>query len=141
MLIQLILRCCIDFQFVFCFTWAMMYGPQEARYPFKLSHVFSKLGTVTSLGLAGTIMVRSLRCMSSTKLISRYLPNGVHGKHVHLQHPCLVPSRLPLSLVYFRPLVPSSKFPPRSVSPLRSEPEIYWELVGAGKLNGLVGPV
>jgi MATE family multidrug resistance protein len=35
----------------------MMYGPQEARYPFKLSHVFSKLGTVTSLGLAGTIMV------------------------------------------------------------------------------------
>lgn len=34
----------------------MMYGPQEARYPFKLAHVFSKLGTVTSLGLAGTIM-------------------------------------------------------------------------------------
>lgn len=34
----------------------MMYGPAEARYPFKLSHVFSKLGTVTSLGLAGTIM-------------------------------------------------------------------------------------
>jgi len=37
----------------------MMYGPKEARYPFKLSHVFSKLGTVTSLGLAGTIMVSS----------------------------------------------------------------------------------
>jgi len=36
-----------------------MYGPKEARYPFKLSHVFSKLGTVTSLGLAGTIMVSS----------------------------------------------------------------------------------
>ena len=47
------------YQFVFCFTWAMMYGPKEARYPFKLSHVFSKLGTVTSLGLAGTIMVSS----------------------------------------------------------------------------------
>lgn len=36
----------------------MLYGPPEARYPFQFSHVFSKLGTVTSLGLAGTIMVR-----------------------------------------------------------------------------------
>lgn len=46
-----------DHQFVFCFTWAMLYGPKEARYSFQLSQVFSKLGTVTSLGLAGTIMV------------------------------------------------------------------------------------
>jgi hypothetical protein len=34
----------------------MYYGPKEAMHPVQFKHLFSKLGTVTSLGLAGTIM-------------------------------------------------------------------------------------
>jgi MATE family multidrug resistance protein len=46
-------------QFLLAGGWALLYGPNEARYPWQFSHVFAKLGTVTSLGLAGTIMVSS----------------------------------------------------------------------------------
>ncbi|RXK35738.1 MATE family multidrug resistance protein [Tremella mesenterica] len=39
--------------------WVLFYGPREAFHPLTSTHVFSKLGTVTSLGLAGTIMLSS----------------------------------------------------------------------------------
>lgn len=38
-------------------VYALRWGPKEAMHPLKASSVFAKLGTVTSLGLAGTIMV------------------------------------------------------------------------------------
>ncbi|WWC70853.1 uncharacterized protein I206_104805 [Kwoniella pini CBS 10737] len=45
--------------FIVSLTWAILYGPREAFHPVKFQHCFSKLGTVTSLGLAGTIMLSS----------------------------------------------------------------------------------
>ncbi|ORY25646.1 mate-domain-containing protein [Naematelia encephala] len=45
--------------FVLAATWALVYGPREAFHPVKFKHMFSKLGTCTSLGLAGTIMLSS----------------------------------------------------------------------------------
>ncbi|KIR57117.1 MATE family multidrug resistance protein [Cryptococcus gattii Ru294] len=39
--------------------WAVFYGPREAFHPIRFKYAFSKLGTVTSLGLAGTIMLSS----------------------------------------------------------------------------------
>ncbi|KAL7420831.1 ethionine resistance protein [Cryptotrichosporon argae] len=45
--------------FALLLIYALFYGPREAFHPFKLKYVFSKLGTVTSLGLAGTIMLSS----------------------------------------------------------------------------------
>ncbi|WWC62677.1 uncharacterized protein I303_105274 [Kwoniella dejecticola CBS 10117] len=45
--------------FIASLTWAILYGPREAFHPVKFQHCFSKLGTVTSLGLAGTIMLSS----------------------------------------------------------------------------------
>lgn len=38
-------------------AYVMLLGPREAFHPLTARGVFSKLGTVTSLGLAGTIMV------------------------------------------------------------------------------------
>ncbi|WWC88469.1 uncharacterized protein L201_003380 [Kwoniella dendrophila CBS 6074] len=45
--------------FIASLTWVVLYGPREAFHPVKFQHCFSKLGTVTSLGLAGTIMLSS----------------------------------------------------------------------------------
>ncbi|OCF54823.1 MATE family multidrug resistance protein [Kwoniella mangroviensis CBS 10435] len=45
--------------FITSLLWIVFYGPREAFHPVKLKHCFSKLGTVTSLGLAGTIMLSS----------------------------------------------------------------------------------
>ncbi|WVW84771.1 hypothetical protein I302_106806 [Kwoniella bestiolae CBS 10118] len=45
--------------FIASSLWVVFYGPREAFHPIKLKHCFSKLGTVTSLGLAGTIMLSS----------------------------------------------------------------------------------
>ncbi|WRT67868.1 uncharacterized protein IL334_004842 [Kwoniella shivajii] len=45
--------------FLISLLWIMFYGPREAFHPIKLKHCCSKLGTVTSLGLAGTIMLSS----------------------------------------------------------------------------------
>jgi MATE family multidrug resistance protein len=48
-------------QFILSTTWAVFYGPREAFHPLTFKSTFSKLGTVTSLGLAGTIMVSDRR--------------------------------------------------------------------------------
>ncbi|OXG27238.1 MATE family multidrug resistance protein [Cryptococcus neoformans Ze90-1] len=39
--------------------WAIFFGPRDAFHPIRFKYAFSKLGTVTSLGLAGTIMLSS----------------------------------------------------------------------------------
>nr|ODN99804.1 MATE family multidrug resistance protein [Cryptococcus depauperatus CBS 7855] len=38
-------------------TWALLYGHEEAYHPISFKHAFSKLGTIASLGFAGTIML------------------------------------------------------------------------------------
>ncbi|OCF45939.1 MATE family multidrug resistance protein [Kwoniella heveanensis CBS 569] len=48
-----------NFAFLASLLWILFYGPREAFHPVKFQHCFSKLGTVTSLGLAGTIMLSS----------------------------------------------------------------------------------
>ncbi|WVQ80696.1 hypothetical protein IAT38_002801 [Cryptococcus sp. DSM 104549] len=45
--------------FIISTAWAIMYGPPEAWHPIRFKYAFSKLGTCTSLGLAGTIMLSS----------------------------------------------------------------------------------
>lgn len=40
-------------------TYILFIGPKDAHHPWQAKHVFSKLGTVSSLGLAGTIMLSS----------------------------------------------------------------------------------
>lgn len=46
-------------QFLLSLGWTLFFGPREAFHPLHARHLFSKLGTVTSLGLAGTIMLSS----------------------------------------------------------------------------------
>jgi MATE family multidrug resistance protein len=46
-------------QFLLSLGWTLFLGPREAFHPLHARHLFSKLGTVTSLGLAGTIMLSS----------------------------------------------------------------------------------
>ncbi|WVR06419.1 hypothetical protein IAU60_003450 [Kwoniella sp. DSM 27419] len=48
-----------NFAFLGSLIYILFYGPREAFHPVKVKHMFSKLGTVTSLGLAGTIMLSS----------------------------------------------------------------------------------
>ncbi|ORX37338.1 mate-domain-containing protein [Kockovaella imperatae] len=48
-----------NFAFLLNLFWALFLGPREAFHPLKFQHVFSKLGTITTLGLSGTIMVSS----------------------------------------------------------------------------------
>ncbi len=43
--------------FVMLFVYVMWWGPRDSLHPFSVSHIFSRLGTVTQLGLAGTVMV------------------------------------------------------------------------------------
>ncbi|RSH91040.1 hypothetical protein EHS25_010216 [Saitozyma podzolica] len=45
--------------FLLSLGWTFFLGPREAFHPLHARHLFSKLGTVTSLGLAGTIMLSS----------------------------------------------------------------------------------
>ncbi|BEJ02418.1 hypothetical protein CcaverHIS631_0702130 [Cutaneotrichosporon cavernicola] len=41
------------------FVYVMWWGPRDSLHPFSLPHIFSRLGTVTQLGLAGTVMLSS----------------------------------------------------------------------------------
>ncbi|WVQ73147.1 hypothetical protein IAR50_002711 [Cryptococcus sp. DSM 104548] len=45
--------------FLTSLLWVLFYGPREAFHPVRFRYAFSKLGTCTSLGLAGTIMLSS----------------------------------------------------------------------------------
>ncbi|KAK4685500.1 multidrug resistance protein, MATE family, partial [Tremellales sp. Uapishka_1] len=45
--------------FLISLGYALFIGSREAFHPLEFKHAFSKLGTVTSLGLAGTIMLSS----------------------------------------------------------------------------------
>ncbi|ODO05207.1 MATE family multidrug resistance protein [Cryptococcus wingfieldii CBS 7118] len=45
--------------FLISLLWVIFYGPREAFHPIRFKYAFSKLGTCTSLGLAGTIMLSS----------------------------------------------------------------------------------
>ncbi|BEJ17903.1 hypothetical protein CspHIS471_0701710 [Cutaneotrichosporon sp. HIS471] len=44
---------------VMLLVYVMWWGPRDSLHPFSLPHIFSRLGTVTQLGLAGTIMLSS----------------------------------------------------------------------------------
>ncbi|KAL1413067.1 ethionine resistance protein [Vanrija albida] len=48
-----------DLTFILLLGYIMFFGSREAFYPFSIKSVCSKLGTVSSLGLAGTVMVSS----------------------------------------------------------------------------------
>ena len=70
-------------QFVLLLIYSVYYGPKEAMHPIQMKHLFSKLGTVTSLGLAGTIMVSLLPRFSLIREPAdpdRSRPSGGHGK-------------------------------------------------------------
>lgn len=116
----------------------MFYGPREAMHPVRLSHLFSKLGTVTSLGLAGTIMVSSpIRlCASMTPRSCRR--NGGHGKLVHWPLHCSVRYPLRHSRSCSRQLQLSFKFQLRWVLPVRYGVVICLELGVDGKRSGRV---
>jgi MATE family multidrug resistance protein len=54
--------------FIMLFVYVMWWGPRDSLHPFSVSHVFSRLGTVTQLGLAGTVMVSHGAGVNSSRL-------------------------------------------------------------------------